>query len=65
MGQGQGSAALDVIADPQSPTVVLISANGSDQAPSWVEACGAAALVDKRDFGPALLKDLWAAHGPR
>ena len=44
---------------------MLVSANGSDQAPAQVDACGAAALVDKRDFGPGLLKAVWATHGPR
>jgi DNA-binding NarL/FixJ family response regulator len=45
------------------PTVVLISVNDPAPLSSKVQTCGAVALVDKRDFGPALLADLWATHG--
>jgi DNA-binding NarL/FixJ family response regulator len=46
------------------PTVVLISVNDPDQLSSNVRTCGAVALVDKRDFRPALLAELWATHRP-
>ncbi len=46
------------------PTVVLVSVNDPARLPSEVEACGAAAFVDKRDFRPALLAELWATHRP-
>ena len=46
------------------PTVVLLSVNDPARLPSEVETCGAVAFVDKRDFRPALLADLWATHGP-
>ena len=46
------------------PTVVLISVNDPAGLTSRFETCGAAALVDKRDFGPALLTKLWATHRP-
>ena len=46
------------------PTVVLVSVNDPARLPSEVESCGAAAFVDKRDFRPALLAELWAAHRP-
>jgi DNA-binding NarL/FixJ family response regulator len=46
------------------PTVVLVSVNDPARVPSEVEACGAVAFVDKRDFRPALLTDLWATHRP-
>ena len=45
-------------------TVVLISVNDPARLPSEVESCGAAAFVDKRDFSPARLAGLWAAHRP-
>jgi two-component system, NarL family, invasion response regulator UvrY len=44
--------------------VVLISLEESAELPSSGGDCGAAALVQKQDFGPALLRDLWVAHGP-
>ena len=31
--------------------------------PAGIEASGAAALVRKQDFGPALLRRLWRTHG--
>jgi len=43
--------------------VVLISLEDAAELPSSAVGCGAAALVRKQDFGPALLRDLWAAHG--
>lgn len=46
------------------PTVVLISVNDPASLSSKVRTCGAVALVDKRDFRPALLADLWATHRP-
>ena len=46
------------------PTVVLVSVNDPARLPSEVETCGAAAFVDKRDFRPALLAELWATHRP-
>jgi two-component system, NarL family, invasion response regulator UvrY len=49
-------------ADPEL-VVVLISLEDACDLPSSVSTCGAAALVRKRDFGPALLRELWAVHG--
>jgi two-component system, NarL family, invasion response regulator UvrY len=43
--------------------VVLVSLADSADLPSSAGACGAAALVRKQDFGPALLRSLWSAHG--
>jgi two-component system, NarL family, invasion response regulator UvrY len=45
------------------PTVVLISVMDSARLPSKAGGCGAVACVDKRDFRPALLAELWASHG--
>jgi two-component system invasion response regulator UvrY len=44
--------------------IVLISLEDRAELPSCIGGCGAAALVRKQDFGPALLRGLWAAHGP-
>jgi len=43
--------------------VVLVSLAESADLPSSAGDCGAAALVRKQDFGPALLRSLWRAHG--
>ena len=49
-------------ADPEL-VVVLISMEDEGDLPSGVSECGAATLARKRDFGPALLRHLWAVHG--
>ena len=49
-------------ADPEL-VVVLISLEDACGLPSAVSTCGAATLVRKRDFGPALLRELLAEHG--
>lgn len=43
--------------------VVLISIEDVAGVPSTARTCGAAALVRKQDFGPSLLRELWAVHG--
>jgi two-component system, NarL family, invasion response regulator UvrY len=43
--------------------VVLISIEEPSNLPSGVSACGASALVRKQELRPALLRELWAAHG--
>jgi two-component system invasion response regulator UvrY len=48
-----------------APVVVLVSLAESADLPSSAGACGAAALVRKQDFRPALLRSLWSAHGRR
>jgi DNA-binding NarL/FixJ family response regulator len=40
--------------------VVLISIEEASNLPSSARSCGAAALIRKQDFRPALLRDLWA-----
>jgi two-component system, NarL family, invasion response regulator UvrY len=44
--------------------VVLISIDEPPNVPMRVESCGAATLVRKQDFGPALLRRLWRAYSP-
>ena len=46
-----------------SSVVVLISVDDARNLPGGVGACGAADLVRKQDFGPALLRRVWLAHG--
>jgi DNA-binding NarL/FixJ family response regulator len=44
--------------------VVLITVDEALALPGGLASCGAAELVRKQDFGPALLRRLWAAHAP-
>jgi DNA-binding NarL/FixJ family response regulator len=44
--------------------VVLITIDEPPYLPDGVAACGAAELVRKQDFGPALLRRVWHSHGP-
>ena len=43
--------------------VVLISIEDPGDLPSVAEESGAMALVRKQDFGPTMLRDLWARYG--
>jgi DNA-binding NarL/FixJ family response regulator len=43
--------------------VILVSVEDLDVLPSSGRTCGAEVLVDKREFGPALLRRVWARHG--
>jgi DNA-binding NarL/FixJ family response regulator len=52
-----------IMAGHPRTVVVLISIEDVGGMPSTAGTCGAAALVRKQDFGPALLRELWAAHG--
>jgi DNA-binding NarL/FixJ family response regulator len=44
--------------------VILITAQEPAEAPG-VSTRGAVRVVSKRQFGPALLRELWSDHGPR
>ena len=46
-----------------STVVVLISVEERANLPQDVATSGAAAVVSKQDFGPALLRILWLVHG--
>jgi DNA-binding NarL/FixJ family response regulator len=43
--------------------IVLVSVQEPGTAPG-ASRCGAAALVEKRDLRPTLLREVWAEHGP-
>ena len=43
--------------------VVLISIEDTANVPAAAKTSGAAALVQKRDFRPSLLRSLWTVHG--
>ena len=57
-------AARRIKAAAPEVVVVLISTEDVAGVPSAAQDCGAAALVRKQDFGPSLLRGLWAMHGP-
>lgn len=44
--------------------VVLITVEEAPNLPGGLSSCGAAELVRKQDFGPALLRRLWNSHAP-
>jgi len=43
--------------------VVLISIEEPPNLPRGTGSCGAAAVIRKQDFGPALIRQLWSVHG--
>ena len=45
--------------------VILVSVEEVDALPSSGRTAGAEALVHKREFGPALLRRVWATHDAR
>jgi DNA-binding NarL/FixJ family response regulator len=45
--------------------IVLISIEDVADLPAAAHMCGAAALVSKRNFGPAVLRNVWAARARR
>jgi DNA-binding NarL/FixJ family response regulator len=45
------------------PVIVLITVEEAPNLPAGLSSCGAAELVRKQDFGPALLRRVWRAHG--
>lgn len=42
--------------------VVLLSTYAADELPAGADDCGAAAYVNKEEFGPAVLKEVWDAR---
>ena len=47
--------------DPKS-VIVLITIEEAPNLPAGLSSCGAAELVRKQDFGPAMLRRIWRAH---
>ena len=64
-GIGGIEAARRIVAAAPETVVVLISIEDSEGFAEDAQACGAAALLRKQDFGPALLRSIWEAHGAR
>ena len=59
-GCGGVEAARRITAAHPETVVVLIS---MEEFAEDAQASGAAALVRKQDFGPAMLRSIWEAHG--
>jgi DNA-binding NarL/FixJ family response regulator len=61
-----GRAAARVLIDRYPAMVVwLVTAEAPAVLSGLLAACGAEALVDKRDFTPRLLRELWESAGRR
>jgi DNA-binding NarL/FixJ family response regulator len=52
-----------IVAGHPSTVVILLSTYDIEDVGGDVNGCGAVAYVNKEDFGPGTLRDLWAAHG--
>ena len=52
-------------ADHPATVVVLITVEEPPNLPAGMSSCGAAELVRKQDFCPAMLRRVWESHGPR
>ncbi len=61
-GIGGIEAARRITTAHPDTVVVLISIEEPDEFSHAARGCGAAALVRKQDFGPALLRNIWAEH---
>lgn len=62
-GIGGIEAARRIHESSPETVVVLISIEDSEEFAEDAQVCGAAALVRKQEFGPALLRSIWKAHG--
>jgi two-component system, NarL family, invasion response regulator UvrY len=62
-GMGGLEAARQIVSAHPETVVVLISIEDPEEIAREGELCGVAELVRKQDFGPALLRRLWHAHG--
>ncbi len=54
-------AATRIAAHPQPPTVVLVSTYSRQDYADQIEYCGARAYLEKSEFGPERLLEVWAA----
>jgi two-component system, NarL family, invasion response regulator UvrY len=62
-GMNGVDVARHLAANHPETVVVLISIEESVDVPSAAQLTDTVPFVRKRDFGPALLRGLWAAHG--
>lgn len=62
-GIGGIEAARQIAGDHPDVVVVLITVDDRESIVEMAEASGAAELIGKQRFGPAMLRELWARHG--
>jgi two-component system invasion response regulator UvrY len=62
-GCGGFEAARRITAAHPETVVILISIEDSEEFSDDAHTSGAAALARKQDFGPAMLRSIWEAHG--
>lgn len=53
-----------IVAEHPGIAVILLSTYEAGDVPGDVHGCGAIAYVNKEDFGPAVLVDLWSSRHP-
>jgi DNA-binding NarL/FixJ family response regulator len=64
-GMGGIEAARRISDAHPEALIVLISIEDPDELPSTAQDSGATVLLRKQDFGPTMLRDLWARYGAR
>jgi DNA-binding NarL/FixJ family response regulator len=52
-----------ITAEHPTTVVVLLSTYGADDLPGDARSCGAATYVNKEEFGPDVLREIWSEHG--
>jgi two-component system, NarL family, invasion response regulator UvrY len=52
-----------ITAEHPETVVVLLSTYSVDDLPADARTCGAATYVDKEEFGPDVLREIWSEHG--
>jgi DNA-binding NarL/FixJ family response regulator len=52
-----------IAAEHPETVVVLFSTYSADDLPADARSCGAATYVNKEEFGPDVLREIWSEHG--
>ena len=52
-----------ITAEHPETVVVLFSTYSADDLPADARNCGAATYVNKEEFGPDVLREIWSEHG--
>lgn len=52
-----------ITAEHPKTVVVLLSTYSADDLPSDARSCGAATYVNKEEFGPDVLREIWSEYG--
>lgn len=61
-GVGGIEAARHIVGEHPEVVVMLLSTYSVDELPMDARTCGAAAYVNKEEFGPKVMQDLWAGR---